>query len=83
MDHSSEILDFLSYMASGRENLSSGFATTKAQTSLHIRTVCSSPLLFAYWKVSYLNLLQVFGAVFASKGYPFKNIFATSEISIS
>ena len=36
-----------------------GLQTTMAQTSLHIRAVWSAPLLFAYWKVSYLNLLQV------------------------
>ena len=33
-----------------------GFRTTKVQTSLHIRVVSSANLLFAYWKVSYLNL---------------------------
>ena len=32
--------------------------TTKAQTSLRICAVWSAPLLFAYWKVSYLDLLQ-------------------------
>ena len=31
---------------------------TKAQTSLRIGAVWSVPLLFAYWKVSYLDLLQ-------------------------
>ena len=35
-----------------------GLRTTKAQTSLRIRTVWSVPLLFAYWKVSFLDLLQ-------------------------
>ena len=35
-----------------------GLRTTKVQTSLRIRADCSAPLLFAYWKVSYLNLLQ-------------------------
>ena len=33
--------------------------TTKAQTSLRIRTVWSAPLLFAFWKVLYVNFLQV------------------------
>ena len=32
--------------------------TTKAQTSLRICADCSAPLLFAYWKVSYPNLLR-------------------------
>ena len=32
--------------------------TTKAQTSLHIHADWSAPLLFAFWKVSYLNLLR-------------------------
>ena len=42
-----------------QENLSLGFATTRAQTSLHIHAVWSAPLLFANWKVySYLDLLQ-------------------------
>ena len=31
---------------------------TKAQTSLRLSADRSVPLLFAYWKVSYLNLLQ-------------------------
>ena len=35
-----------------------GLQTTKAQTSLRIRADWSVHLLFAYWKVSYLNLLQ-------------------------
>ena len=32
--------------------------TTKAQTSLHILTFRSEPLLLAKWKVSYLDMLQ-------------------------
>ena len=39
--------------------VSGGLRTTKAQTSLRIRTDWSAPLLFSYWKISYLNLLQV------------------------
>ena len=35
-----------------------GLQTTQAQTSLRIRAVWSAPLLFAYWKVSYLDLLH-------------------------
>ena len=35
-----------------------GFATTQAQTSLHIRAVWPAPLLFAYWKVTCVYLLQ-------------------------
>ena len=35
-----------------------GLQTTKAQTSLRIRAVCSAPLLFANFKVSYLDLLR-------------------------
>ena len=33
--------------------------TTQAQTSLRIRADWSAPLLFAFWKVTYVNLLQV------------------------
>ena len=36
-----------------------GMRTTQAQTSLRIRTVWSAPLLFAFWKEPYVNLLQV------------------------
>ena len=36
-----------------------GLRTTQAQTSLRIRAVWSGPLLFTFWKVSYVNLLQV------------------------
>ena len=36
-----------------------GLRTTQAQTSLRIHAVRSAPLLFAFWKVSYVNLLQV------------------------
>ena len=42
--------------------------TTKGQTSLHIVAVWSAPLLFAYWKVSHLDLLQGKG-VSALRGY--------------
>ena len=35
-----------------------GLPTTQAQTSLRIHAVWSAPLLFAYWKVSYLELLK-------------------------
>ena len=35
-----------------------GLRTTKAQTSLRIGADWSAPLLFAYWKVSYQNMLQ-------------------------
>ena len=31
--------------------------TTKAETSLRVRAVCSVPLLFTYWKVWYQNML--------------------------
>ena len=41
-----------------RKPVSGGLRTTKAQTSLRIRAVCSAPLLFANLKVSYINLLQ-------------------------
>ena len=34
-----------------------GLGAIKAQTSLCICAVWSAPLLFAYWKVSYLSLL--------------------------
>ena len=40
-------------------NPSSGFfRKTKVQTNLYIPADCSAPFLFAFWKVSYLNLLQ-------------------------
>ena len=42
-----------------RKSVFGGLGTTKVQTSLHIQAVCSAPLLFAYWKGSYLNLLQM------------------------
>ena len=35
-----------------------GLRTTQAQTSLRIRAVWSAPLLFAFWKVLHVNLLQ-------------------------
>ena len=41
-----------------QENLSLSLQTTKVQTSLCICAVWSAPVLFAYWKVSYLHLLQ-------------------------
>ena len=41
-----------------RKPVFGGFRTTEAQTSLRVRAVRSAPLLFAYWKISYLNLLQ-------------------------
>ena len=49
----------LEHMGLGaRKPVFGGLRTTKAQTSLRIRAVWSAPLLFAYWKVSYLDLLQ-------------------------
>ena len=42
-----------------RKSVFDGLRITQGQTSLHIRTVWSAPLLFAFWKVSYLGLLQV------------------------
>ena len=33
--------------------------TTKAQTGLCICSVLLAPLLFAYWKVSYLDMVRV------------------------
>ena len=43
-----------------RKHVFGGLRTTKVQTSLSIRAVWSAaPLLFAYWNVSYLDLLQV------------------------
>ena len=42
-----------------RKPVIEGLRTTKVQTSLHIHADCSVPLLFAFWKVSYLNLPQV------------------------
>ena len=36
-----------------------GLRTTQAQTSLRIRAVWSAPLLFAFMKVPYVDLLQM------------------------
>ena len=44
--------------ASTRENLFGALRTTKTQTSLRICAVWSAPLLFAYCKVSYIDLLH-------------------------
>ena len=40
-----------------RKPVFGGLRITQLQTSLPIRAVWSAPLLFAFWKVSYLNLL--------------------------
>ena len=37
---------------------SGGLQTTNRQTSQRIRALRSAPLLFMYWKVSYINLLR-------------------------
>ena len=42
-----------------RKPVLNGLRTTQAQTSLRIRAVWSAPLLFAFWKLSYVDLLQV------------------------
>ena len=42
-----------------RKPVFGGLWITQAQTRLSILTVWSAPLLFAFWKVSYINLLQV------------------------
>ena len=50
----------MAYMGlDARKPVFGGLRTTQAQTSLRIRAVWSAPLLFAIWKVSYVNLLQV------------------------
>ena len=41
-----------------RKPIFGGLQITKAQTSLCILADCLAPLLFAFWKVSYLNFLQ-------------------------
>ena len=41
-----------------------GLPTIQAQTGLHIGAVWSAPLLFALWKVSYVNLPQVWSGCF-------------------
>ena len=48
----------LSTLLVARNLSSGGLRTTLAQTSLCIRAVWSAPLLFAFWKVSYLDLLR-------------------------
>ena len=40
-----------------RKPIFGGLRTTQAQTSLRIRAVWSAPLLFAFWKVSDLDLV--------------------------
>ena len=42
-----------------RKPVFGGLGTTQAQTSLRIRAVWSAPLLFAFWKILYVNFLQV------------------------
>ena len=42
-----------------RKPVFGGLRITQAQTSLRIRAVCLAPLLFAFWKVLYVNLRQV------------------------
>ena len=52
-----------------RKPVFEGLRKTKALTSLRIRTDWSAtPLLFAYWKVSYLNLLQAKFQVLSRRG---------------
>ena len=41
-----------------RKPVFGGLRTTKAQTSRRIHADRSGPLLFAYWKTSYIDLLQ-------------------------
>ena len=41
-----------------RKHVFGGLRTTQAQTSLRIRAVWSAPLLFAFWKVTYVHWLQ-------------------------
>ena len=51
---------FHSYMGrDARKPVFMGLRITQAQTSLHIRAVWSAPSLFAFWKISYVNLLPV------------------------
>ena len=45
--------------ASERESLSWGVQKTNAQTSLRISVDWSAPFSFAFWEVSFLELLQV------------------------
>ena len=42
-----------------RKPVFGGFWTTQTQTSLRIRAVWSAPLLFAFRKVPYVDLLQM------------------------
>ena len=42
-----------------RKPVFGGLQTTKAQTSLRISAVRSASLIFAFWKVLYLNLLRM------------------------
>ena len=53
-----KIMAFLQYLGPRREKTCLwGLRQTKAQTSLRIHTDWSVPLLFIFWKVSYLILL--------------------------
>ena len=42
-----------------RKPVFGGLRTTQAQTRLRIRAVWSAPLLFVFWKVSYIYLLHM------------------------
>ena len=53
------VLDSIYHMGlDARKTVFRGLRTTKAQTRLRIPAVWSAPLLFTFWKVSYINLLQ-------------------------
>ena len=54
-----DLLLTMSYMGlDARKPVFGGLRTTKVQTRLRIRAVWSAPLLFTYWKESYLDLLR-------------------------
>ena len=70
-----------------RKPIIGGLRTTKAQTSLRIRTVWSAPSLFAYYKVSYIDfpigiLGQVWYLIVSIPDLCTLTYFAKSKISI-
>ena len=56
-DQATKRNDYMGY--DPRKPAFGGLRTQQGQTSLRIRAVWSAPLLLAFWKVPYVNLLLV------------------------
>ena len=63
-----------------RKPVFEGLPTTQAQTSRSIRAVWSASLLFAFWKVSYVNFLQETGLKLALSETPKTGFLASRPI---